>query len=46
MNNPFNLTRAADLDDQQIVALWVDPRGCHELSAKKFLSMRQTKASQ
>ena len=26
MKNPFNLTRAADLDDDQINALWVDPQ--------------------
>lgn len=25
MNNPFQLTRAADLDDDQITKLWVDP---------------------
>lgn len=27
MNNPFQLTRAADLDDDQILKLWVDPSG-------------------
>jgi hypothetical protein len=36
MNNPFNLTRAADLDDQQIVALWVDPK--EELGKRLRLS--------
>jgi hypothetical protein len=27
MINPFQLTRAADLNDEQIVRLWVDPQG-------------------
>lgn len=27
MNNPFQLTRAADLNDEQIMKLWVDPEG-------------------
>ena len=27
MTNPFQLTRAADLNDKQILDLWVDPEG-------------------
>ena len=27
MNNPFHLTRAADLNDEQIMQLWIDPEG-------------------
>lgn len=36
MNNPFKLTRAADLDDQQIIDLWVDPK--EELGKRLRLS--------